>query len=206
MNKPTQQSQIISVTRPYHTILILFCVLSASTQVASAHPFHASLTEAEWNEEAKRLEVTVKLDPNDLEKAVRRITGRTIDIEEKSAEKAIRAYLTSAFRVRADSLKETKPIELKWIGYEVDLKNAWLYFEVPLPAGPTGIEITNTLLHGDVHHQKNYVTVKAGEKKASLVCSESSATHTVQFEDKQENQTKDSSSLGLNPSSTVDPI
>ena len=61
-----------------------------------------------------------------------------------------------------------------WVGYEVTVPAAWLYFEVPLAEGPDGATIVNQLLL-HIPRQVNTVHVRQGKRQATL---EFSADHT----------------------------
>ena len=157
--------QRLPLKRSFLATVVASTILVMVPSVGLAHPFHVSFAEAEWNAETKRLEVALKLSPIDLENAVRRHSQKQVRLEQVEASEAfVQAYLKDHLRVR----QEKKPISLKWVGYEVNPKDAWIYFEVPLPKGVEGIEIANTVLFGDVLGQVNYMSIRQGKQGATV--------------------------------------
>lgn len=134
---------------------------------ASAHPFHITLAEAEYNAETGKLEVALRIyHPTDLEEALSRRAGRRINLEKtEGADDLIMQYLRENFVIEPPG---GKPAPLEWVGKEVSLKTAWLYFEVPLPGGPEGVAFRNRLLFDVERDQSNTIVFKQGERRASL--------------------------------------
>ena len=147
------------------TLLALFCALLPCCPVL-AHPRHLSVAEAEWNAKSRRLEVALQVNPVDLEQALRLISNRPIDLDKtKGIELLLRDYIERSFVVReADGTRA----KLKWVGHEVDLKDAWLYFEVPLKAGPENATFGAGLFFELLPDQANTINFRVGETRKSL--------------------------------------
>ena len=154
-----------SLGRGIRLSLLFGLVLAGGFAQAALHPFHVTFATAEWNAKTKRLEVALRIDPNDLEQAIERREKKEIALEDNQAEQAVESYLRATFLVKSP---QGKPVELGWVGYEVEVKRAWLYFEIPLEDGPEGIEIKNTMLFGQVSKQVNIVSLRAGKQGATL--------------------------------------
>ena len=75
-------------------IAIFVSLLPGATRESAAHPFHVSFAEVDWNSETGRLEVALKIDPDDLEQAVRRHFGKRVDIDKKESTDSIAEYLS----------------------------------------------------------------------------------------------------------------
>ena len=134
-------------------------LLSAAALSAAVHPQHVTLAEAEWNAEAKALEVSLRVTPVQLEQAVERHAGRSIDLDEPTADAAVAVWVKDAFVVlpppapaakpdpadpaEPEKKKEPKPAEVTVIGREVGISFAWVYFEVALPRGWEGARVTD---------------------------------------------------------------
>ena len=158
-------------------VVLLLAVFWSPTSSISAHPFHVSFAEAEWNADTKMLEVALKVNPNDLEDALRRRTKRRIHLETDAAEKVIVQYLRDSFTVRRG---KNKDIPLKWVGSEISVKDAWLYFEFPLQEGLNNITIQNSIL-SHVRDQKNTVSIRNRKQRATLVFSHQKTELPVKF-------------------------
>ncbi len=173
-NQPARRQD--SLPQP---LFVAACLLLLSTaHICQAHPYHVSHTEAEWNAKTRRLEISVRVCSDDIEAAIRRRFARRVLLENKSAEEWIERYVKSEFRVRS---RDGKSAGLSWVGYEVSLKATWLYFEVPLIAGPDGIEIANTILLQDVPRQVNLVSLRDAGRRATLHFTAGNPTQEVIF-------------------------
>lgn len=159
------------------TIMALSCLIS----VATAHPFHVSVTEAEWNADTKRLEVAIRLSAEDLEAALNERAENKIALDDtETSDEAVQAYLKESFIVRRT--EKDDPLELEWVGKEVTTKAAWLYFELAAPDGVEGFELTNRVLFDAEESQINTVNVKSQGRKASLRCDRKHPTALIQFD------------------------
>ncbi len=152
-------------------------VLLAAAAPARAHPFHVSIAEMEWNERSSRLEVAVKVLPEDLERALRRKTRRHVVLERTAdIDRLIHRYLSEAFVVTNHT---GKPARLHWVGKEISPKEAWLYFEVAMPAGLDRARITNRLLFGMQKDQVNTLILRTDGKRTSLSFSRQQPTQML---------------------------
>ncbi|MEZ6118807.1 MAG: DUF6702 family protein [Pirellulaceae bacterium] len=163
--------------------IILFAISLALwvSHSAAAHPFHVSTAEANWNPESKMLEVAVKLDVLDLQNAVRQSSQTKVQITDvQAADALVQKYVRTRLQFRLGDKKELA--EWTWVGYEVDLKSAWLYLELPLPNGAAELKISNTLLFGDVFGQVNYMTIQQADQHATVRCTAKDKWQDVQLQ------------------------
>lgn len=119
-------------------MILRFCLLVTSLlfagSTAVAHPFHSSTTEIEWNDSSRRFEVAMRLSIADLEDALSAIQNRRVSVESDPArERLVKAYLTKHFSIGHKSDDECV---LHWVGMELELHDAWIYFEVELADRP----------------------------------------------------------------------
>ncbi len=145
---------------------ISMLVIGASP--AAAHPFHTTVAEAKVDRKSGRLQVALRLFPGDLEQALSLRTSRTIDLEAtKGVDELIVRYLEEVFLVRPAPPKD-KVGEVFWVGKEVSVQTAWLYFEVALPASLGRLEISNRIFFEVQKRQINTLSIKGDELKASM--------------------------------------
>lgn len=145
------------------TAIFLFVALAA----APAHPFHVTMAEAEFNPESKKLEVSLRVyHPLDLEAALSRRAKEPVTLDgTPEVDELIAAYLEEAFTVERPDGEMAK---LEYVGKEVTLKTAWLYFEVDLPGGPEGAAFRDRLLFEIEDDQANTIVFREGKRRASL--------------------------------------
>lgn len=106
---------------------VLF-VLAASVCVA-AHPYHVSLAEVERNQKTGNLQVALCVWPADLEKAISRQSGEPVNLDEvEQLDRQLERFVREHFVVR--DAEQNRMATIRWVGHELSLKQAWLYFEV----------------------------------------------------------------------------
>lgn len=156
----------------YGMILILLSCFLLFPKLCEAHPFHVSSMEMEWNAKANSFEVSVQLDPNDLERELRQFSKQKIILEDLDSDEIESSslffrYLSSVFAANYNGLQ----LKLKPVGFEVETKSAWIYFELPIPKGEVHtkfevLKITNKFLLNQ-HAQTNNFLLKYNEQRLS---------------------------------------
>ncbi|APZ92182.1 DUF6702 family protein [Fuerstiella marisgermanici] len=116
-----------------------FFVVAASLLFAGsnawAHPFHSSTTEIEWNASSGKFEVAMRLRIADLEDALSAIEKRRVNVEtDPDRERFVKAYLQKHFSI--GHRKDEKCL-LHWVGMELELHDAWVYFEAEVAGKPS---------------------------------------------------------------------
>lgn len=133
---------------------------------AVAHPFHVTISEAEYNPRTDHLEVALRVKPVDLEEALQARFRKKVKLEkDKRADALIAKYLESVFVVRDAA---GKPIPLKWVGKEVEIQRVWLYFEFPLKGKLAGAVLDNRVFLEILPDQINTVTFRRGRAQRTL--------------------------------------
>ena len=98
-----------------------------SVSAFAVHPSHSSITEIEWNADSERFEVPMKLSIADLEDAISVKLNRRFSLEtDKDASSHAQAYLKERFAI---TRSEDHVCLLHWVGMELELHDAWFYFE-----------------------------------------------------------------------------
>lgn len=155
------------------TVTVLVLMLGTDLSRLSAHPFHLSLCEMEWNPETGQLECALRVDPGDLERVLRTQEKRAVDLDRTPRVDAmIQRYLARHFllsRKKEQQPGERRPLRLKWVGKEVSLKYAWLYFEVDPGPVDGDVRLRVGLFHEILEDQKNTVNFRRGKQRYSAV-------------------------------------
>ena len=133
---------------------------------ANGHPVHASYAEMEYNPESRSLEVALRLQPEDLNHLLKPDGTKGEKSRPKDFGTRIVPVLKKYFHVTDP---DSKMREIKWIGHEVDLKEAWLYFEISLDdARIQQCMVENSLFLGNRPRQINTVFLKHGRRSNSF--------------------------------------
>jgi hypothetical protein len=137
--------------------------LTLVPSAAFAHPYHTSSTVADVR--GRKVEVTLTVTPEDLEEALRRQTSRVLDIDtDAKVDPLAEAYVKARFNVEGDE----GPIDLSWVGSEIEDDAARLYFEFRLPKDASAVTIRNAVFFELAPAQINRVLVRRGKKTRTL--------------------------------------
>jgi hypothetical protein len=146
---------------------LIFLTCALTTQRASAHTFHTSLMNMEYNHQEQSLEITLQVFSHDLETILSKRNGKDIRLgKTPDAEALTFAYLTDTINLK-NGAGETKT--LNWVGMEQKADTAWLYFETKMPEGLNGAQLRNRLFFDFLEDQVNLVHLKDQDKKTDLV-------------------------------------
>lgn len=151
-------------------ILMLLLVFSLSS---FSHKFYVSVTEVEYNEEAKSLQIISRIFIDDLEKLLQERYDSSVRLsmkgDEGNADQLISKYLNQKFNVEVDG----KNYPFKYLGKEYDKDMAVLYIEVSNVPEFTSVKIKNAVLTDLFGDQKNLVHVEhKGETKSLILTAE----------------------------------
>lgn len=158
------------------TLLLLLLALPTHS-----HPFHVSVAELEYNVETKCLEVALRVWPEDLEKALNAESKKVIDLDKtQEIDKLIFAYLKKNISVSKDGKKRC---EMQWIGKELEIKQAWLYFEIKTDQDPSDFHYSNQIFFELQDDQINMFNLKFKKRRASISFAKDNATHQLSPKD-----------------------
>ncbi len=141
---------------------LLVCFALATIAEAVVHPFHISTAEIEFNPATKRLEIGLKCQSSDFERALAKLAGKKLDIEkDPQVDDLATRYLSDNFYLATaqtetkdksastDIVREVPPPPkqpIKFVGKELQTTWIWLYFEMDVPAGDDPLVLVNRVL------------------------------------------------------------
>ena len=144
----------------------LFLALSLFLSVpgrASAHKFHVSFTQLEYNAQAKTAEITLRVFADDLATALSQRHGKSLKLDHAAA--LIAAYLRETLELKGRNGQIKK---LAWIGMELKADVALLYVEAKVPEGIAGVQLRQRIFFELFEDQVNQVLLKSTGVKSSL--------------------------------------
>lgn len=150
----------------------------------SLHPLHVSVTEVEYDEKDKALEVMMRIFIDDTETLMReRLKQPNLDILNPgtlSVDKLLGDYIQTQFSISLDNKKQT----VKYLGHEKDGDVFILYLEVnPVKRWKT-IMVRNELLTEMYDDQSNLVHVTVRGEVRSLRLTRNKSTDQLSFDTK----------------------
>ncbi len=161
------------------------------SSLAVAHPFHISSAEFEYDAGSDRLQVSLKLQAVDVERALARLAGKPIKLEQAGVQQWLVSYLdrhlyltsyvppqADVEPVLSDIARDPSRVELPpgagprsrvhWVGSELKGAWMWLYFELELPPTRDNLQLVNTVLFDTNSGQINTVSVRHAGQRVAL--------------------------------------
>ncbi|PBQ34187.1 hypothetical protein CNR22_21245 [Sphingobacteriaceae bacterium] len=157
----------------FSALLILFFSFS--------HPFYLSVTDLKYNRAEKALQGSVKVFINDLEGALKKAHGQTIDLinprDTLKIQKLLEDYLKKHLLLKING--QLKSFNL--LGFENEQEAIWLYIELKNCSFPKKIEIENTVLYDHIKDQTNIMHLEVQGQKKSLKVSNPEKLSVFEF-------------------------
>lgn len=149
------------------------------------HPMHVSVTEIEFDEKSKALEMTMRIFADDLETTMRKRFNRpTLDImsppQDLTIDQMMSAYITEHYKISLDN-KIQRP---HYLGHERDGDAFVFYIEVTGVKKWKTITITNDVLHEMFDDQSNMVHVTVRGQIKSLRLTKAAPQDKLTFDGK----------------------
>ncbi len=132
------------------------------------HPFHISVTDIEFDQDTKSLEIAQKIFIDDFEEVLRGLGHQNVDLVAKSRkvvnDQLVKDYLLKNFEVIANG----KSTGYTFLGSQIEEDAIWCYMEIPKTKKLKSISIRNTILTDRFEDQMNLVHVKREGKIKSM--------------------------------------
>ncbi|MCY7356577.1 MAG: hypothetical protein LH609_03750 [Rudanella sp.] len=151
-------------------ILRLLCLFVVPLLSHSAHEYHASVTNMQYNPKERVFEVSVRMFTDDLEKTLTRENGGQRVIFDKKYEKnndhLLEKYIRKHFALQT-AQKQRKAFN--YVGHETEADAQWVYLELPYPEPFQGVNIQQSVLLDMFDDQVNLVTINYNSQKKTLL-------------------------------------
>ena len=159
----------------------IFTVLVFVLTSFSKHEEYYSLTNIQYKENEKTLQITMRLFTEDFELALKKFYGKNFELntdrEIAQANEWIEKYIKQKFNLTIDG----KILNYNWIGKEFEKDSIYLYFEVQNVEPFNTVEIRNACLIDAIPSQENIVKFKAFETYKSLILNKQKDTEAIIF-------------------------
>src|SRR3954471_6824080 len=104
------------------TIFLMSLAIHAAVLL---HPFYISMTEINFNNKTKSLEVSVRIFTDDFEKTLRKKCNCKVDLlavnEKKAMERVVNDYVQQHLQFKIDG----RPQPLEFAGYQQEEESTW---------------------------------------------------------------------------------
>lgn len=133
------------------------------------HEFYVSITEIRYNAGSERFEISIRLFPDDLDRALLHRSGihaqLATELEHKKADSLLMAYLMEDFSLKVNGFM----LELDYLGKEVESNAIWCYLESSRIEAPKAISVQNKILTEYFPDQVNIIQVYQGTWNKGLM-------------------------------------
>ena len=159
----------------------IFTVLVFVLTSFSKHEEYYSLTNIQYKENEKTLQITMRLFTEDFELALKNFYGKNFELntdrEIAQANELIENYIKQKFNLTIDD----KMLNYNWIGKEFEKDSIYLYFEIQNIDTFKTVEIKNTCMLETFPSQENIMKIKAFGSSKSLVLNKQNSTERIIF-------------------------
>src|SRR6478736_1106869 len=111
--------------------------------VALIHPFFVSMTDINYNDNTRSLEISVRIFTDDFENTLRKYHQDKIDILHPANQEQMNAYVKDYIQQHLQMKVDDKTVQLSFVGYEQQSESIWTYFEVNKVDKVIKVEIVN---------------------------------------------------------------
>ncbi len=141
-----------------HALLLLFVL-----PLLGWHHLLTTIAEVSFNADSGYLEVALHCTPRDLEATLSKDLKRLIRLDqEKNLDPLLEDYCNRHFQL-LDA--EGKQVPLLWVGKEIELRDAWLYFQLDVDGKWQDKTLYNDVLANLHHKYMNTVRLQLGNHK-----------------------------------------
>ena len=140
---------------PYLRHILAACLVVAAG-TASAHRFHAGMTDVTHNPRSGSIEIVHTYMGHDIEPLLAELAGRQVDRAQPEAEAALRAYMDKHFYLAG---ADGKRLPLNWVGMSADADTVTVYQEVPANPLAAIVRVHDSVLMDVLPGQQNTVNI-----------------------------------------------
>jgi hypothetical protein len=137
----------------------------------SAHKYYLSLTQIEFKESSKSVQIIINVFMDDIETALNKDNNIDLQLSTKKELQNNDIYFENYLRRKLQFKIDTIVKEFKYIGKEYDGDLVYFYLEIENIAKVSSIEITNKILLTHFPKQENLIKSKVGTKNKSVLLS-----------------------------------
>jgi len=171
----------------FPTLLIVLLLLSSSF---ISHKFYVSITEIRLNDENNTIEISMRIFPDDLDRAISQIQGVNpqiaTELEHEDADKWIEDYVLQRFSLQLNGIK----IKCSFLGKEQESDAVWCYFEGKFTGSPKELTVTQKILTDSFEDQVNIVQFYHNDFNKGIMLDKSKTTEKLQILSKKEKDEK----------------
>ena len=148
----------------------------------SLHKYYVSITEAEYNANTQKFELSIKFIGHDLEKALEEAGAPELYLGMEKENPKANEYLKKYLEKRFQMVIKGKTLDFTFVGKEINNDDfIYCFIQSEKVVNPSKITINNTLLTKVFKEQKNTVYLTKGGKKHTLNFDSGKVSQTLEL-------------------------
>ena len=157
-------------------LLLLIPLLSFSV-----HKYYLSLTQIEYNQESKSLEIIINVFMDDIELALNKDYNIDLQLTTKLELENPDQYFEKYLREKLHFKVQDQAFDFNYLGKEYEGDLVYFYLEIPNIETPQPLEIHNQILLQYFDEQQNVVKLKVGKKRKSKILNKENDKALLKF-------------------------
>lgn len=146
------------------------------------HPFHISVMDAEFNPEAKSIQISHRLFLDDLEEGLMDFYGlESVDTAEPENAAQLDSLIAKYLQSKVFFTVNGEDKSFKYYGSELEGDARWCYYEIENVESLTSFELTNVALMDVFDDQQNIIHLKVNGKIQSYKLDKGTKAKTFTF-------------------------
>ncbi|WP_299189642.1 DUF6702 family protein [uncultured Aquimarina sp.] len=150
-------------------LIILSVFLVSLSSFTVLHKFYVSVTQIEYREEQKSLQIISRIFIDDIEEVLKKRYDETIELVSDKHEEKVDQYLTTYLKQKLSITVNGEEVFFDFIGKEYDNDLVLCYLEVKNIESLRTIVVSNQVLMDFFDDQQNIIHVKKQKKRKSLI-------------------------------------
>lgn len=150
-------------------LIILSVFLVSLSSFTVLHKFYVSVTQIEYREEQKSLQIISRIFIDDIEEVLKKRYDENIELVSNKQEEKVDQYLTTYLKQKLSITVNGEEVFFDFIGKEYDNDLVLCYLEVKNIESLRTIVVSNQVLMDFFDDQQNIIHVKKQKKRKSLI-------------------------------------
>ena len=161
--------------------LILLAFLTIPILSFNLHKHYVSLTQIEFNEEKKAVQITMRCFLDDIEEAVESRTGEKLELASKNEHEKAASYLESYVKNKFNLSINGEEMEYNYLGKEYENNEVFFYLELENISNIKTISVQNSILLEAFEEQQNIVKLNINGIDKTLILVKANDKEMLKF-------------------------
>lgn len=162
--------------------MLIFSAIILSVLQALAHDFHVSVTNAEYKDDSRKLQISLKVFIEDLEDALSDTHQRKIKIENAGIDPTVDQLVYSYLQEKFTLANDADTLELQYVGHEIEVDICFIYMEIADFPVDKELFVGNSLFFDRFEDQSNIINIRYQEEVYSVFLDRHYPVKKVRFD------------------------